>query len=336
MPTARTSKSSSDRAWRLVLSALSPPGVGSRLSIVIFHRVLATPDLLFPDDPDVRRFDEICAWLAAWYRVLPLDEAVERLAQNSLPQRALAITFDDGYADNHDLAMPILQSHGLCATFFIATGFLNGGRMWNDTVIEAVRKTSQSSLDLTGLRLPGFERIELPTTPQRRAAIHRLLDAVKYLPHAERLRMSECIAERAHVTPRSDLMMTADQVRGLASAGMQIGAHTVSHPIMAALDDAAAERELAQSKCELESLLGRPVKLFAYPNGKPGRDYRQRDVALVQRLGFKAAVSTAPGAACRANDRLFELPRFTPWDQSRWRFALRLARNLRTASAVAE
>lgn len=319
-----------------MLSAWSPAGVDSRLSIVIFHRVRPAPDPLFPDDPDIQRFDQICAWLSAWYRVLPLDEAVERMARGALPPRSLAITFDDGYADNHDLALPILQAHGLCATFFIATGFLGGGRMWNDTVIDAVRQSGQPSLDLKGLRLPGLERIELLTTPQRQEAIHRLLGALKYLPHAQRLQMSECIAEQAHVAPRTDLMMTADQVRGLASGGMQIGAHTVAHPIMAALDDATAERELAQSKCELESLLGRPVTLFAYPNGKPGQDYRRRDVELVRRLGFKAAVSTAPGAACQADDRLFELPRFTPWDQGRWRFALRLARNLRTASAVAE
>ena len=325
-----------DAAWRLSLSAVGSMSSGERLSIVIFHRVLPEPDPLFPDDPDVHRFNQICAWLAAWYRVLPLDEAVERLAQDSLPPRALAITFDDGYADNHDLAMPILQAHGLCATFFIATGFLNGGRMWNDTVTEALRETTQPSLDLTGLNLPGVAHLKLATLPQRRDAIPRLLNAMKYLPLAERRHLSECFAERAQVAPRRDLMMTGDRVQALALGGMQIGAHTVSHPIMARLDDASAERELARSKDELESLLKQPVTLFAYPNGKPGVDYSRRDVALVRRLGFKAAVSTAPGAACHADDRLFELPRFTPWDRSRWRFALRLANNLRVKAAVAE
>ena len=325
-----------DAAWRFSLSAASMTGSAPQLSIVIFHRVLPEPDPLFPDDPDIHRFDQLCAWLAAWYQVLPLDEAVERMNQGSLPPRALAITFDDGYADNHDFAMPILQAHGLCATFFIATGFLNGGRMWNDTVIEALRCTAESRLDLSGLNLPGVSGVEVSTVQQRREAIPRLLTAMKYLPHDERLQMSECLAEQAQVRPRRDLMMTTDQVRALALGGMQVGAHTVSHPILAGLEDARAERELSESKSALESLLNRPVTLFAYPNGKPNRDYSRRDVALVRKLGFKAAVSTAPGAASAGDSRPFELPRFTPWDRSRWRFALRLARNLRVQAAVSE
>lgn len=109
------------------------------MSIAIFHRVLEAPDPLFAEEMHRARFDEVCAWLSAWFNVLPLDEAVKRLKQGALPDRALAITFDDGYADNHDIALPVLKAHGLCATFFVATDFLDGGRMWNDTVIESVR-----------------------------------------------------------------------------------------------------------------------------------------------------------------------------------------------------
>jgi hypothetical protein len=76
-------------------------------------------------------------------------------------------------------------------------------------------------------------------------------------------------------------------------------------------------------------MLHQPIKLFAYPNGKPGRDYRARDVALVRELGFAAAVSTASGAA-RHGDPLHELPRFTPWDRTPMRWAARLARNYLT------
>ena len=318
-----------DPLWRRALGWLSPAGAPARLSIMIFHRVLPEPDPLFPGDPDRERFDTLCGWLAAWYNVLPLDEAVQRLRQRSLPERALAITFDDGYADNHDIAMPVLRAHGLCATFFIATGFLDGGRMWNDTVIEALRHCTAAELDLEGLGPALPPRLDLSTIEARRASMERLLPACKYLRPDERLRVVERIAERARVVPRSDLMLSSAQVKAMAAAGMQIGAHTVNHPILARLDEHEARFELAHSKGVLEDLLGAPVPLFAYPNGVPDRDYGARDVALARAAGFAAAVSTAPGAACADDPLQYELPRFTPWDRGRAKFALRLARNLR-------
>ena len=127
--------------FRLPMGLLSPAGPKARLSILIFHRVHQQRDPLFPGEVDATDFDNICAWARSMFNVLPLDEAVTRHASHSLPERALSITFDDGYADNHDVAMPILRKHGITATFFIASGFLNGGRMWNDTAIEAMRRT---------------------------------------------------------------------------------------------------------------------------------------------------------------------------------------------------
>jgi peptidoglycan/xylan/chitin deacetylase (PgdA/CDA1 family) len=125
---------------RWLFNALSPGADRARLSILIFHRVLPKADPLFPDEVDAERFDHICAWVRQWFNVLPLPDAARRLREGSLPPRALAITFDDGYADNFDVALPILQRHGLVASFFVATGFIDGGRMWNDTLIESVRR----------------------------------------------------------------------------------------------------------------------------------------------------------------------------------------------------
>jgi peptidoglycan/xylan/chitin deacetylase (PgdA/CDA1 family) len=319
-----------DPLLRLGLSLMSPAGAAGRLSIVIFHRIFETTDAIFPGDPDRRRFDELCGWLAAWFRVLPLDEAVRRLAAGSLPERALCITFDDGYADNHDLALPVLQSHGLTATFFIATGYLDGGRMWNDTIVESIKACRADSLDLSALGLPGIGRCPLATAADRRQLVHRLLGAAKYLQQPERQAMADRVAERSGVELPDHLMMTSAQVRAMAAAGMQIGAHTVSHPILARLDDVAARREIEQGRGQLQDIVGSPVTLFAYPNGKPGTDYLPRDVDLVRSLGFEAAVSTSSGAARHRSALAHELPRFTPWDATRLRFGLRMAANLRT------
>ncbi len=102
---------------------------GPRLSILIFHRVTPEADPLFPNEMQARRFEVLCAMLARDYQVLTLARAVRLRQQARLPPRALVITFDDGYADNATHALPILQRHGLAATFFVSTGFLDGGRM---------------------------------------------------------------------------------------------------------------------------------------------------------------------------------------------------------------
>jgi peptidoglycan/xylan/chitin deacetylase (PgdA/CDA1 family) len=315
---------------KTLLGVNSPAGRRARLSVLIFHRVLPAPDPLFPGEVDARGFDAMCAWVAAWFNVLPLHEAARRMREGTLPARAAAITFDDGYADNAEVAMPILQRHGLSATFFVATGFLDGGRMWNDTVIEAVRATALQEADLSALPHSTCGRLPLATLQQRRAAIAQVIGSIKYLPVAQRLAFTDAFAQLLKVTPPGDLMMTSEQVRALQRGGMQVGAHTVSHPILARLGDAQARDEIAASKRTLEGLLQQPVGLFAYPNGKPGEDYLPRDAQLARELGFEAAVSTAWGAGGQGTDP-FQIPRFTPWDRQRWRFGLRMARNLQAA-----
>lgn len=312
---------------RGALSSLSPAGARARLSILIFHRVLAAPDLLHPGEVDAARFDRICSWVRAWFNVLPLDEAERRRREGTLPARAMCLTFDDGYRDNHDLALSILQRHGLNATFFVASGFIDGGCMWNDIVIEAVRRTPQRILQLGGVGDLPLGTHPVTTIADKRAAIRSLLGDLKYLPQAQRQRAAAEIAQRAGVEPPDDLMMSRKQLRTLRAAGMTIGAHTVSHPILARVDRAAAAREIERGKQMLESLLDEPVTLFAYPNGKPVEDFGDEHVQLAREAGFACAVTTAWGAASAATDP-YRLPRFTPWDASRLRFGLRLARNL--------
>ena len=138
---------------RVPLSLLSPAGRRGRLSILIFHRVLAEPDRLFPEIPTAESFETCMRWVRGWFNVLPLTEAVDRLYAGTIPSRALAITFDDGYADNEVLAAPILNRLGMSATFFVSTGFLERGCMWNDRVIEAIRASANAEIDLHQLGL---------------------------------------------------------------------------------------------------------------------------------------------------------------------------------------
>jgi len=308
-------------AWR------APGGRRARLSILIYHRVLPEPDPLRPGEPDVARFRWQMRLLARHFRPLPLAEAIERLRTDRLPARSVCVTFDDGYADNATLALPILREYAIPATVFIATAFLDGGRMFNDTLIESVRRLPDGPCDLTAL---GLGPRTLRTTQDRLVLIRELIGQVKYRPQPERDEWARRLSTRVPTPLPDDLMLRRDQVRALHAAGIDIGAHTFSHPILARLDDAEAHREIARGATELTELLGACPRLFAYPNGRPGQDYHDRHVALVRALGFAAAVSTAWGVATRASDP-YQLPRFTPWDRTPARFLLRLARNLGTA-----
>lgn len=315
---------------RWLFNMLSPAGANARLTVLIFHRVLPEPDLLFPGEPDAVRFETQMHWMKTWFNVLPLPEAVERLRGGSLPARAAAITFDDGYADNCTVALPILRRAGLSATFFIAAGYLDGGRMWNDTVIDVIRKAEGPDLDLARLSLG---RYPVATLENRRRSLGELLGKIKYLEPGQRNDLVAELAGGAKIQPPRDLMLTADQLRSLAAAGMTIGAHTVNHPILSRVSEQEARAEMTESKARLEAITGHKVALFAYPNGKPATDYTGTHVRLAREAGFEAACSTGWGAATRRCD-IFQIPRFTPWDRTAWRYALRLARNLRHAVTV--
>jgi peptidoglycan/xylan/chitin deacetylase (PgdA/CDA1 family) len=311
--------------WRSAFALASRGGANGRLSILIFHRVLRDVDPLFPGEPYAARFDALVHHLKSRFTILPLSEGVRRLCDQTLPARALSITFDDGYADNLDVAAPILHRHAVPATVFVATGFLDGGAMFNDVVIEAFRRTRRDALDLGAL---GLDRLPLVTVEQRRAAIDRVIGELKYRPAAERNRLAEAVLDAAGVPPPTALMMSSGSVRRLFDYDLDIGAHSVTHPILAQLRAEEARHEIVASKRRLEELIDREVTLFAYPNGRPGRDYTAEHVRMVKDAGFAAAVTTAWGAASRDSD-VFQLPRFTPWSSRLLKFDVLMLRNLR-------
>jgi len=283
--------------------------------------VLPQPDPLLPDEPDSERFDRIVAFLTANFTLMRATDALQALANGSLPPAAACITFDDGYADNATVAAPILQRHGVPATFFVSTGYTDGGRMWNDTVIEAVRAAPDGVLDWSEFELP----CAVVTTAASRVVTYR--EALRVLKHqapAQRLAVTEEIARRAHLPEVSDLMMSRQQVRQLHDVGMEIGGHTVTHPILTRLDDATAAEEIGAGREQLAQWIGTCPVVFAYPNGVPGQDFGEREVGLVRAAGFSGAFTTARGTAA-AGAHPYRIPRFTPWDEQMFKFGARAA-----------
>lgn len=291
-----------------------------RLVVLAYHRVLAKPDPLRPDDILLATFVNQMKALSRFFRVLPLADAVDQLKVDNLPARAVALTFDDGYADNYDVAWPVLQYYRLPATIFVAAGFLDGGRMWNDTVIETVRRIPTGWLDARPL---GLERYQLRNNVDRLEAINGCLAGLKYCEPRERDELTREFARFAGGPLPSNIMLTSEQIATLYRDGVDIGGHTMNHPILASVEQETAYREIEHGKSCLESMVDGTICNFAYPNGIPGPDYGPEHVTMVRRAGFQRAVSMISKAATR-NHSIYEMPRFAPWNESTTRFVARL------------
>lgn len=292
----------------------------NRLTIMTYHRVFAQPDALIPE-PSADTFSWHMELISRYCTPLSMRDALSHLKAGTLPERAVCVTFDDGYANNIEVALPILQHYDVPATVFVATDYLQGGMMWNDLVYETVRRLPSGEVDLGEL---GVQQVE---ENQKSDLCDRLIRAVKHLPQEKRKSAVESAAERVSGIPEHP-MMTPEQVRTLHQAGIEIGAHTLSHPILATLDEPAALEEIRGSKQLLERLIQSPLRYFAYPNGRLGDDYLLCHRDMVKQEGFEAAFSTQWGCATTESDH-WQLPRFTPWDNSPERFLLRLLLNYR-------
>lgn len=258
--------------------------------------------------------------LSRFFNVLTVSEGARLLRSGGLPPRSVCISFDDGYRNNLTVALPILQKYRLRATFFIATGFLDGGLMWNDAVIEAIQG---SCMDIVDLRDIGLGSWSIRSTSEKQRAVAELINAFKYRPVDERQALVEQLVESAGALMPNDLMLSSDGVLEMSRTGMEIGAHTVNHPILTKVAPDVAEREIQASRATLEEITGVPVTSFAYPNGRPQIDFDEVHCALVRKLGFDCAVSTSPGVATQ-NDGQFALRRLAPWDTRASVFAVRM------------
>jgi peptidoglycan/xylan/chitin deacetylase (PgdA/CDA1 family) len=295
----------------------------NKLSILIYHGVLASFDPMRPNEPTISSFSWQMAVLNKYFVPLALSEALALLQAGTLPANAVCVTFDDGYKNNLEIALPILQQYAIPATVFVATGFSQGENMWNDRVIQLFSDKNLSSLDLTAADL-GVRA--LGDWPERKQLAVTLLKKLKYLTIEKRLEIIAALYAANGGIEATSLMMTPQEVKQLSDAGVEIGAHTVNHPILKVLPAAQQAREIQESKSLLEQWTGKPVTSFAYPNGQIGVDLDEQTVGIVKEQGFDCAVVTDWGTST-ATTSPWMLRRFTPWDKSANKFHMRLLKN---------
>jgi peptidoglycan/xylan/chitin deacetylase (PgdA/CDA1 family) len=298
---------------------------GSRhsFSVLNYHRIMPNIDLCSEQALPPELFSEQLRHLKQYFKVLSLPDAFALSQRQQLPKNAVVITIDDGFADCFDYVFPLLLQHGLTATFFISTAGLRDGYLWENQISEAIR---QAPLSVQNITLNN-ELVDLSTSDARRKAILYLTELIKYQPVTTRqISISKLLAQTTE--PKIiNRFVNQEQLRLMYKAGMTIGAHTVNHPILTLEQPEHALQEIAQSKVELEQIIGAPIEFFAYPNGKYQTDFSDVHINIVRNLGFKAAFSTDWGVAETHTGSVFNLKRFTPWDRDPARFCIRLALN---------
>ena len=325
--------------WRLrraryrLKCRLTPPAI-----ILMYHRVteLTNDPYLLAVTP--QHFAEHLDVIRALGVPVRLDELARGVRQGKLPTRAVAVTFDDGYADNLDYAKPLLRRQAVPATVFVTAGQVDRGReFWWDELDRLLLQPGDLPPVLR-LRLNGSVRewslgeasryseeeyrrdrhwhVECSEAPGSRQRIFRdLFGLLHSMPFAERWAILNEVTVWAEVPaavrPTHRILTSEEAVRLAEGDLVTIGAHTMTHPVLASLSPVEQRREIQESKLRLEAMVGREVVSFAYPHGSS----TPAAAASISEAGFLCACSSYPDAVFRGADR-FQLPRLgvRDWD----------------------
>lgn len=307
--------------------------------ILLYHRVAGPRFDPMRLDVAPARFADHLDVLRAQAAVLPLEEFEMRRRAGRLPERAVAVTFDDGYADNLLVAMPLLQHAGVPATIFITAGMVDGaGEFWWDDVerIAFVGRALSDGLPMPEIawcaegNVPAFDRTwnvsaGAPRTT-RQTLFLALCETLRSRPPRERdarvgaLRDWAGVPAAARETHR---VLRRTELRSLASVtGVTIGAHTMTHPRLSAQTAALQREELRESRELLAAWTDQPVWGVAYPFGT-AVDVSTTTVQAARAAGFEAAFANTAGPAWRWSDR-WRVPRYLVRDWDAATFAQKL------------
>lgn len=309
-----------DACGQLLLSSgVTSPALRlhGRLSIVTFHRVLTEgqrqqyplPGLaVTPDELDAH-----LEFATRHFRCVSLTSALDLMARDQPSRKPLlAITFDDGQLDNYQNALPVLERHGVTASFFVPSQILeDSSALWHDAMATSVAQLmSMHHGSLDSSKAPGHEKAmalvaELQNAsadgrPARLATIEGALEVTKQWSVSRR----HDWIRRAHASiPQPERLawdgfMSVAHMKDLIARGHEIGSHSHSHPLLPQCSDEELLEEIAGSKQALEAALGTPVTTFCYPNGSTD----QRSVTSVRRAGYRAAVTTQWGSNPSGSD----------------------------------
>ena len=273
-------------------------GVGS---IFMLHHVRPPRDAAFQPNSHLEVTPEFLRATMAHLRardidIITMDELLRRLAVRDFSRRFACFTFDDGYRDNRDFALPVMREFDAPFTVYVTSDFAEGtGSLWWVALEHLIAKASRIEAIIDGAAV----RIDSSTLSAKHAAFERLHDWLRALPsQSDAVREIGALCARQGVDQAAicrDLCLSWDELKPFAAEALvSIGAHTLTHCNLAHEPDAIASEEIATSRSRIENALQRPVLHFAYPYGDKAAAGK-REFALARAAGFKSAVTTRPG-----------------------------------------
>ena len=279
----------------------SLPGV---VSVVTYHGLLREP-LSVPDSCflGLDHFTAQMEYLARHFQVLHLEDA---FGPDPHPtDRPLAcVTFDDGFASAHDLALPVLERFSIPASMFVVTGLIDtADTVWSARLHQAVCATSAPEVTFAGLRFPlGSRAARSDTSTRLQQLIKTLREPVFDAALDDLLAQLDQRRAEPAATWEPFRMLRSDQIRQMSRRDLvRVGAHSASHQILTRTspDDACAQ--IHASLRTIAALVERPSRTFAYPNGGPD-DFDENVIEMLRRAGIEHAVTLIPGPNARTTD----------------------------------
>jgi len=311
--------------------------------ILLYHRVLdyeSDPQLLAVS---VSNFRDQMQYLKRNYQIISLEKLTNAIIENKVPKNSVAITFDDGCADNYYFMKPILEELDIPATIFVTTSLIDLEReLWWDE-LERVFLHSDELPDHCDLRLNDF-RISLDTknsasekfngwnitmnediTPRKKAYLkfHSILKTLNHTKRNEILDSLFAWAGKERGCRKFYRSMSSNEIFDISKGGLiEIGAHTDNHSVLSYLTYEDQKEEIVTSKLKLEEITNLKIKTFAYPFGSH-LDYNKRSVLSVKEAGFSRSYSNFPLKISRRSD-IFQQTRFLVRDWSCDDFAIKM------------
>jgi peptidoglycan/xylan/chitin deacetylase (PgdA/CDA1 family) len=286
-------------------SAFRGPGA----AILMYHSVMENPadqyDLLGGIVHSRSVFREQMELLARHYRPVSLDQIKDFVGvAGEFPERAVAVTFDDGYADNYEIAAPILNEAGVPATFYLIVDSVAKAKLpWPARLRYVFRTTKKGSWDQASGRVwPLHDH-----SAREGAYLHACDECCQLTGTAQEHYAAALERELDAQAPREAgaLMMNYEQARGLTRQGHSVGSHTLTHPNLAHVSLPEARVELAESKRQIEEELKLSVRHFSYPCPALPPNWSEATAAESRNVGYETAVTTDHGVVRKGDDSLF-------------------------------
>lgn len=282
------------------------------ITIVTYHAVIKEP-LAFPDwcFMDAELFEAQIAYLSSKFKIISLSEAVEKINNNCLDDRYAVITFDDGYKNNFDIALPILEKYNAPATIYLVTSLINTNKVfWFTRLLSALNNTREESITWEGVRL------KLSSVEDKAESSQKLQQSLKaYNEETAQIKLTEIerllkVEGTLHIPASSAFsMLSKDELGRMIDTGLiEFGAHTYSHPILANSTISEQKKQIELSILQTQELTGLPCYHFAYPNGGHN-DFNDDTINILKNAGAKSATTMISGPVT-ADTNLFILNRY--------------------------